>query len=627
MIATLLIMATSTPLQNLDLALMQQDWGTPQINKSVDKNELRIAGVGYPQGVGTHASSSIFIQLEGRADRIVAFVGVDDETQGKGSVEFQVWVDAKLAFSSGVMRGGERAKKVDVDLKGAKTLWLYVDPADSGIDYDHANWANAVIYHESDKAPIAAAFPQGEDLEVAMTEKLEPEIHGPRIIGCSPNKPFLFRIPATGKATLKYRSKGLPKGLRLDEKTGIIHGSIEHSSEHRVALEVSNTLGSDFRELSIICGNGKLALTPPMGWNSWNVWGTSVDAEKVRAAADAFEKTGLADYGYQFINIDDAWEGQRDANGVLQTNEKFGDMRSLAAYVHSKGLKLGIYSSPGPKTCAGYEGSYGFEEIDAKTWADWGIDYLKYDWCSYGQLVKNPDLKQFQAPYAVMRKALDGVHRDIVYSLCQYGMGAVWDWGSRVGGDLWRTTGDITDTWGSMSGIGFGEADRNQLVGPSNWNDPDMLVVGMLGWSSQTRPTRLTKNEQITHITLWAMSAAPLLIGCDLTQLDPFTKAILCNHDVIEIDQDPLGKPGKRVWKSEATEVWVRPLFDGSHGVAVFNRGPFERTIELQWPSLGLSRNQTVYDCWTRKEMGSAKGFWKVTVPGHGAKLFRVRSN
>jgi len=376
--------------------------------------------------------------------------------------------------------------------------------------------------------------------------------------------------------------------------------------------------------LTIVGGEHKLALTPPMGWNSWNVWGTSVDANKVRAAADSFIKTGLANAGYTYVNIDDAWEGGRNSDHEIETNQKFGDMQALGTYVHSLGLKLGIYSSPGPKTCAGYEASYQHEDSDAKVYAKWGVDYLKYDWCSYGNIAPRPDLAAMQKPYSVMRKSLDDCGRDIVFSFCQYGMGDVFNWGKEIGGNLWRTTGDITDTWGSMSGIGFSHSPKAAGAGPGGWNDPDMLVVGKLGWGDHPRPTRLKPNEQITHISLWAMLGAPLIIGCDLTQLDDFTKDLLTNHDIIEVDQDPLGKVATLRKKDGANEIWARPLFDGTIAVGLFNRGPQKARIAVRWSDIGLSGTLPVRDLWMRRDLKPGSVGYAFDVPGHGAVVIKV---
>jgi alpha-galactosidase len=594
--------------------------------KSVDGNPLRIGGVEFSGGVGSHANSEFMIDLRGTATRFEAIVGVDDEVKTNGSVNFQVWVDGKLAAESGVMRGGQPGKTISVSLVKARTMTLIVEDGDDDINYDHADWAEAKIFlaENAKAAPIAVTFPVGKTVAIARIVPGKPEIHGPRVVGCSINVPFIFRVPATSSEALTFDAKGLLSGLILDAHTGIITGSVRTEGEFTVKVAAFNRKGTSTRNLKIVCGENKLALTPPMGWNSWNVWATTVDAEKVKAAADALVESGLANYGYQYVNIDDGWAGAREVSGVLKTNEKFPDMREVANYVHSKGLKLGIYSSPGPKTCAGYEGSYRYELQDARLYAEWGIDYLKYDWCSYGSIAKDNSLPELKRPYITMRDALKQCGRDIVYSLCQYGMGEVWNWGKEVGGNLWRTTGDITDTWGSMSGIAFAHFDRGDKVGPGAWNDPDMLVVGLLGWGANPRPTRLTKNEQITHITMWSLLAAPLILGCDLTKLDRFTLDLLTNHDVIEVNQDPLGKPAKRVFKDGKLEVWSRPLWDGTLAVGLINRGRFAANVSARWSDLGIRGKQPVRNLWLRKDIGLFTDSFTAEVPSHASILLKI---
>jgi alpha-galactosidase len=451
-----------------------------------------------------------------------------------------------------------------------------------------------------------------------------PAIHGPRIVGSTPGRPFLFLIPATGEKPLRFSAQGLPGGLALDPRTGIITGSLKQPGTTTVGLTVANGLGKSSRKLTIVGGEHKLALTPPMGWNSWNCWAGAVSDEKVRAAADAMVASGLAAHGFQYVNIDDCWEGSRAANGEIQTNKKFPDMKALTDYVHSKGLRLGIYSSPGPKTCAGFEASWKHEEQDAQTYARWGIDYLKYDWCSYGTIAPKPDRAALQKPYRVMREALDKCGRDIVYSLCQYGMGNVWEWGQEVGGNCWRTTGDINDSWSSMSGIGFGHAGRERYAGPGHWNDPDMLVVGKVGWGPSLHPTKLKPNEQITHISLWSLLGAPLLIGCDMSQMDAFTVALLTNDEVLDVNQDPLGKPAGRIAQDGPREVWARPLADGAMAVGLFNRGTEPAAVKVKWSDLKLRGPQPVRDLWLHRDAGQFDDSYEATVPPHGTVLVKV---
>jgi len=299
-------------------------------------------------------------------------------------------------------------------------------------------------------------------------------------------------------------------------------------------------------------------------------------------------------------------------------------MKALTDYVHSKGLKIGLYSSPGPKTCAGHEGSYQHEAQDARRYAEWGFDYLKYDWCSYGEIAPRPDHAQLLKPYQLMRDALSQAPRDIVFSLCQYGMGDVWEWGAEVGGNCWRTTGDITDTWSSMSGIGFSQAGHEKFAGPGHWNDPDMLVVGYVGWSAKVRPTKLTPNEQYTHISLWCLLCSPLLIGCDMTKLDEFTLGLLTNDEVLSVSQDPLGRQAGRVAKSGSIEVWAKDMEDGSKVVGLFNRGEDEAIATVKWSDLGLTGKHRVRDLWRQENLALYADEFMTPVQRHGVALVKI---
>ena len=462
-----------------------------------------------------------------------------------------------------------------------------------------------------------------------------PRINGARVFGARPGNPFLYTVAATGTRPMRFSAQGLPAGLSLESATGRITGTLAAPGTYRVTIQARNRLGTSERVLTIVSGN-QVALTPPLGWNSWNCFASAVDDAKVRAAADAMVKSGLIDHGWTYINIDDCWEVKPDTKdsllggeprtpeGKINTNRKFPDMKALGDYVHSRGLKLGIYSSPGPLTCAGFTASYKFEEQDAAQYDRWGIDYLKYDWCSYGSIEKARTRESLERPYRLMRRALNGVHRDIVFSFCQYGMGNVWEWGGEAGGNSWRTTGDIEDTWESMSGIGFAQAGHEKFAKPGNWNDPDMLVVGKVGWGPQLHPTRLTPNEQYTHITLWALLAAPLLIGCDMTQLDEFTASLLTNDEVLDVSQDPLGRQASRVSVNGDIEVWAKDMEDGSKAVGLFNRGRWKSDVPLLWSELGMTGTQSVRDLWRQKNLGEFPAGITLPVARHGAVLLRV---
>jgi alpha-galactosidase len=354
-----------------------------------------------------------------------------------------------------------------------------------------------------------------------------------------------------------------------------------------------------------------LAATPPMGWSSWNKFADRIDDATIRAMADAMVATGLRDAGYRYVNIDDGWQGRRGADGALHPNARFPDMKALADYIHARGLKLGLYSSPGPRTCAGYEGSYGHVAQDARTFAAWGVDYLKYDLCSGEWFYADAD--GVKRVYAEMGRALRATGRPIIYSLCEYGRFDVAVWGRSVGGHLWRTTGDITDDYATMADIGFARNPRFPHDGPGGWNDPDMLEVGNGGMSD---------DEYRTHLTLWAMQAAPLVMGHDLRRTSPAAQAMLTNRGVIAIDQDALGRQGHAVRKQGEVDVWRKDLAGGAVALALFNRGTAAAALSVDPRDAGMTRVAAVRDLW--KGAPVAPGTSGFTVPPHGVVLLRV---
>jgi len=473
----------------------------------------------------------------------------------------------------------------------------------------------------------------------------EPRINGTKIFGVRPGSPFLFTIPATGKKPMKYEVLNLPSGLICDPETGQIKGTLNKPGEYLTTFRVSNKLGSAKREFKIVCGD-RLALTPHMGWNSWYVWENHVTDKIMRDAADAMVSSGMIDHGYMYINIDDCWSVKtgasdstlpgdpRDENGMVNSNKRFPDMKALTDYIHFKGLKAGIYTSPGPLTCAGHTGAYGHEEQDIARFVKWGYDFLKYDWCSYDNIGRRDTLPDLQKPYILVSKILKKQKRDIVLNLCQYGMGSVWKWGKEVGGQSWRTADDLG---GSFEGIGtalfrdgFDVYNRDSLhlyAGPGGWNDPDYLLLGYLSnWKGKTVPTPLTPNEQYTQVSLWSIVAAPLIFSGDISRLDDFTLNLLTNDEVIEVDQDPLGKPGYRVSKDGDIEVWVRQLEDGSLAVGLFNRSENETNVAAYWKDLGITGQQKVRDLWRQKEIGEFKDKFTASVTRHGVVMIRMRS-
>lgn len=505
-----------------------------------------------------------------------------------------------------------------------------------------------------------------------------PRINGARVYGARPGRPFHFQVPVSGGRPVKFGASGLPEGLSINASSGLITGTTPTTkSSHPVEISATNAQGSVTSKLEIIIGD-TLALTPPMGWNNYNAFRFRIDDKIIRSQADAMVSSGLIEHGWSYINIDDGWEGVRDSNGVLQGNKKFPDMAALGSYIHSRGLKFGIYSSPGEMTCGGYPGSLGYEELDAKTYASWGVDYLKYDWCFYktvaanlaaerqGKLLPNEAvrLKQLadeynplnasrQRPrppevakrmkeieeeqkqilsaipvvqrdaidkeiamdsYGRMGKALEASGRDMVYSLCQYGMAGVWEWGPQVGGHLWRTYGDITPRWSAFQAIIRRQNGLEKWAGPGRWNDPDMLEIGN---------GDLTPDEMHTQMTQWCILASPLLIGTDLTRMDALVKSILSNDEVIAVNQDSLGKQGWILRKTGEQEIWVKPLSGDRWAVALFNRGDQAAIIEFNPTELKLADRWTARDLWRQRDFprGSAIRF---DVGPHGAEMVSI---
>jgi alpha-galactosidase len=363
-----------------------------------------------------------------------------------------------------------------------------------------------------------------------------------------------------------------------------------------------------------------LAKTPPMGWNSWNKFACNVSEQLIRDMADAMVRSGMKDAGYQYIVIDDCWQVERDAQGnIVADPQRFpSGMKALGDYIHSKGLKFGIYSDAGTGTCQNRPGSRGYEFQDARQYAAWGVDYLKYDWCNHGT-------QDSAASYSIMRDALKKSGRPIVFSLCEWGSTKPWLWAKDVG-NLWRSTGDIINKWdGREKWGGNGVVEIIDLMdglepyaGPGHWNDPDMLEVGN---------GALTGDEARAHFSMWAIFAAPLISGNDLRDMSEETKTILTNAEAIAVDQDPLGVEGRRVKKDGDTEVWSRPLADGGRAVALLNRASAEKSISVSWLDLGYPEHVSaaVRDLWQHKDLAPATGSFSATVPSHGVVLVRIR--
>lgn len=484
-----------------------------------------------------------------------------------------------------------------------------------------------------------------------------PRINGAKIYGARPGSDFLYKVAATGDRPMTFSAENLPKGLKIDSGTGVITGKVKKAGTYNVTLKAANSLGEATREFRIVIGE-KIALTPPMGWNSWNCWGNTVSHEKVMASAKAILESGLADYGWSYINIDDGWQGLRGGKeNAIQPNVKFPDMKGLVDSLHTMGFKVGIYSGPWVATYAAhigtqcdnadgtyewvkkglvnenyrmvdpsgeltreklwYSGKYSFAAQDARQWAEWGFDYLKYDWNPHDWY----SMKE-------MHDELEKCGRDIVYSLSNSALLPLADEYVKYA-NCWRTTGDIRDNWKSISGIGFG---RNSswapYSGPGHWPDGDMMVIGNVGWGRKYHYTNLTPDEQYTHVTLWAMQASPLLIGCDMAVADKFTKSLLCNNEVIDINQDPLGYAATKIYGNSSYATYFKPLEDGSLAIAMFNLSETTQKIGFKPRAIGIIGDKIIVrDVWRQKdvaEITNDRDRFDADVPPHGVVLVRV---
>jgi alpha-galactosidase len=667
------VSATTVWLDDLNLAVATQEWGNPHKNQSVDGNALTIGGKKFARGFGTHEHSTLKIILNGDAQSVSASVGVDDEVNGNAaaSVEFIVRGDGKVLWQSGVKKACGAPKDFTVDLTGVKSFLLEVSDVDDGESYDHADWAGAKFEITGSKPVAISGEPQLAYVApyvLTPPAPATPRINGANVFGVRPGSPFMFTIPVTGDRPMKFSADHLPRGLKLDAKTGHITGVLKNKGELMVTLRADNALGTAEKKFRIICGD-QIALTPPMGWNSWNCFAGAVSEERVKSAADAMVKSGLINHGWTYINVDDYWQNHRDSkdptlsgpfrdkDGVIVPNSRFPDMKGMADYIHGLGLKAGLYSSPGPWTCGGCAASWQHEEQDAQTYAKWGFDYLKYDWCSYGDIAAGKDSAAKNVPlwsgneaepagaiypFKVMGKFLREQHRDIVFSLCQYGMADVEKWGGQIGGNSWRTTDDIDDKWGEarhgwqsggggagggIATIGFNQDKVAPFAKPGNWNDPDMLVVGELGWGN-LHPTHLTPDEQYTHISLWCLLSAPLLIGCDMTKFDDFTLNLLSNDEVLAIDQDALGKEATCVTTVGNVHVYKKELEDGERAIGFFNLSSASAKMDFnQLVKLGFSGKQHVRDLWRQLDLpdvDAVNGVLPLTIPAHGVMLYKL---
>jgi alpha-galactosidase len=653
-------------LSSLELPSIPQEWGngTPRADKATDGTPLTIAGKKFERGIGAHAPYTMFVELGGAGNAFSASVGVDDGAAKKAitsrnpmfgggafndnnfakakhhiAVSFQVYGDGRQLFDSGTMKPGDPAKPVELNLTGVKVLELVV--SNHGFyPWALADWAGAKLEMAGSAKPriVPDREVDGEP-EILMPPVPDtPRINGPKVFGVRPGSPFFYTIPATGTRPIEFAAEGLPTGLKLDTNSGVISGVIAACGEHTVNLRVKNSKGATARPFKIVCGDG-LALTPPMGWNSWQLYAGHISQEKILRQANALVKSGLRDHGYAYVNIDNGWTATRGGplNAIQPDMKNFPDMKACVDEIHRLGLRAGIYSSPWisgyGNTCGdtsdnpdgrwdaeqnkkdqGQCGKFSFATNDVRQWVAWEFDLMKYDWHPM-------DLEHTR----LMSEALRTAPRDIVFTISNTGF--VKDAPGYVKyTHFWRTGGDNLDVWRKVDPV-FDTADEwAPFARPGHWNDPDMLLVGTLAWGNEkaARPTRLTPNEQYAHISFWCLSANPLLLSCDLEKLDAFTLNLLTNDEVLEVNQDPIGKAARRIAKDGDREVWAKPLEDGSWAAGLFNRGRVPATVTIRWSDLKLQGQRRVRDLWRQTDVGTFDETFSAEVPRHGVRLLRL---
>ena len=637
------------------------------VRKSAAGTALSVASRTFERGIGARAEGAVGFRLDGRAMAFDARVGVDDcvlqlnRGDRRPKVVFRVWTDGKVAWTSPTLEDGRLPVEAHVDLSGVRELVLETttDAPWGAFDVAYGDWLDARITCADDAKiePLGGAETMRQLGVLTPPEKAEPRINGADVWGVRPGKPVVFRVATSGERPMRFTAKGLPDGVTLDAEKGILRGTAPaRKCDYDIEVTAENAKGRATRTIRLAVGD-MIALTPPMGWNSWNIWGERFTGEHAREAARAMDASGLGDHGWAYVNLDDFWTMNnspqnkdrpelrgpaRDGGGRILTNPSFPDMKALTDDIHALGFRAGLYSSPGPTTCGGCEGSYGHELQDAAQWAAWGFDYVKYDWCSYDETLKDERGgkpwydgnwrdergESKKRPYRLMQQCLAKQNRDILYSFCQYGMGHAEEWARETGASTWRVWEDMKDSWAWMwrsVESRLGAENYWKWSGPGCWIDLDMMLVGDQGSCGYVHPSFLTPNEQYTHVSLWCMLGSPLLIGCDLAKLDGFTRSLLVNDEVLAVSQDRLGKIARRIRRTDAEEVWARPLSGGFTAVALVNKYPFAREITVTFAELGLGGERWVKDLWTQTCEGRHSGSYTALVPPHATKRVKTR--
>ena len=663
-------------LSSLDLSPATQGWGTPHADQSVEGNPITLDGTVYQHGFGTHATSLLTIDLHGAAALFTATVGVDDEvTSGRGSVVFQVLgPDHSVIWQSGLLKAGDPVQKASVPLTGLSTISLHVTDGGDGTSYDHADWADAAIV-TTGALPQTIQTPRTDPVICSQPDAGAPVLHGPTTVGILPGTPLLWTLPVTGDHPIEYSSKRLPRGLHLDLSTGTITGSISRPGDYAVTLTASNSIGKAVESVHFVAGSSP-ALTPPMGWNSYDCFGDSVTEQEVLANAQ-YVHDKLQPYGWDTVVVDYRWydPGAHDNNanaraGAALTMDRYGRLlpstnrfpsaadgngfKPLAAEVHAMGLKFGIHIMRGiprnavtanlPIEGSSYHAADAADETDDCPWcqdmygvkastpagiayynsivrlyASWGVDYIKMD---------DTSRPYHTADITAVSNALRSSGRSIVYSLSP-GETPIAD-GTDVAShaNLWRMSDDFWDSWAPLL-YAFTLDDRwRGFAGPGHWPDADMLPLGHLSIHNrsvdQDRYTNFTKAEQVTLLSLWSLYPSPLMVGANLPDNDSWTLSLLTNPEVLALDQDVTNAPASRISHDDQWEVWSRQLSSSSIAVGIFNKDDFDNSYGLSPSGLNLTGKYDVRDLWQRKDLGDVDGTLTINVPSHGAILLKL---
>jgi alpha-galactosidase len=635
-----------------DLVIQKYSEGIPGISakKNGGGETMTMVKKTYQRGIGVQSTSVLSFLLNGNATEFTASVGVDDMGNKILKHQFYVLGDGKILFESGDMKWGDLPKNIKVNLRGVQRMGLLVTVEDQGYTKVYTNFADAKILMIGDAKPLTTPNVDEKYILTPPSPKT-PQINSAKVFGATPGNPFLYTIASTGSRPIQFFADNLPAGLTIDHETGTISGKLTQRGIYLVQLRAKNKFGEAKKELKIKIGD-TISLTPPMGWNGWNSWARMIDGEKVVASANAMVSKGLRDHGWNYVNIDDAWQGNRGGKlNAMQANEKFPNFKKMIDDIHAMGLKVGVYSTPWITSYAGYTGAssnfengafpdsiknnkrafryigkYRFETNDALQLAEWGVDFLKYDW----RIEVNSARR--------MSTALKSSGRDIIYSLSNSApFSNVEEW-TKIS-NMYRTGPDIRDSWQGLYHCTFKLDKWGPYGGPGHWNDPDMMILGNVTTGTEMHPTRLTPNEQYSHISLFALLSSPLLIGCPIDQLDEFTLNLLNNDEVIAIDQDPLGSSARLISDEDGIQTWFKKMEDGAYAVGFFNTDnygknpasffrwgnekPKNHTVALA--KLGLQGNWKVRDVWRQKNVDLVNGAINTMIPFHGVSLYYIQ--